>query len=107
MRTLATPPDENVVTLSRSRILLAILVATLAAALSACGRHGPVELPPETRARGAALKAQQEAAQARTQRGAKPPAPGADAPSPPPPPIPGTVGNRPPDQYPFLLDPLL
>jgi len=76
-----------------------------AASLSACGRRGPLELPPEVQARGAALKAAQ--AQSQPVRGAPKPAPGQAAPEPPPPPIPGTMGNRPPAQYPFPLDPLL
>lgn len=84
--------------------LIFALIAAAAASLAACGRRGPLELPPEVQARGAALKAQQEAAQAKT--GAKP-APGQVAPETPPPPIPGTIGNRPPADYPFPLDPLL
>ena len=87
--------------LSRVSILALALVAM---GLSGCGRRGPLELPPETQARGAALKSQQEAARA---RGAQRAAPGAEEASGPPPPIPGTIGNRPPAQYPFLLDPLL
>lgn len=90
----------------RNRARLFLLAALLAAALSGCGRRGPLELPPETQARGQMLKAQEEAAQAKAARGAKPPA-GAAEERRPPPPIPGTVGNRPPEQYPFLLDPLL
>lgn len=90
----------------RNRARLFLLAALLAAALSGCGRRGPLELPPETQARGQMLKAQEEAAQAKATRGAKPPA-GAAEERRPPPPIPGTVGNRPPEQYPFLLDPLL
>ncbi len=83
------------------------MLAFAAASLAGCGRRGLPELPPETQARGAALKAQEEAAQARAAKGAPRPAPGADEASRPPPPIPGTIGNRPPEQYPFPLDPLL
>ena len=81
-----------------------LALALFAASLGACGRRGPLELPPETQARGAALRAEAEARAART---GLPPSPGAAAPSLPPPPIPGTIGNRPPAQYPFPLDPLL
>ncbi|MCX7898534.1 MAG: lipoprotein [Methylocystis sp.] len=83
--------------------LFALIAALIgAASLAGCGRKGPLELPAETQARGAALRAQEEA---------RPPtsrlAPGAAEPDRPAPPIPGTIGHRPPDQYPFLLDPLL
>jgi predicted small lipoprotein YifL len=92
------------VTLRRTR-LFAILAATLAAsALAGCGRRGPLELPPEYQAQGAALKAQQDAELART---AKKLPPGAAVPAPPPPIPSGVTGNRPPAQYPFPLDPLL
>jgi predicted small lipoprotein YifL len=90
------------VTLRRTRLLI-LLSAIAATGLSACGRRGPLELPPEVQARGEALKAQQAAAQARTAKNA----PGQAQPEPPRPPIPGTIGNRPPEQYPFPLDPLL
>jgi predicted small lipoprotein YifL len=84
------------------RSVAALALALIAASLGACGRRGPLELPPETQARGAILRAQAEAAQAKAAtHGAPPPA------NVPAPPIPGTVGNRPPDQYPFPLDPLL
>jgi predicted small lipoprotein YifL len=91
------------VTIRRTHLLL-LLAALAAAGLSACGRRGPLELPPEIQAQGAALKAQQAAALAKN---APKPAPGQAAPESPPPPIPGTIGNRPPEQYPFPLDPLL
>lgn len=90
-------------TIHRTRLLL-LLAAFAATGLSACGRRGPLELPPEIQAQGEALKAQQAAALAKN---APKPAPGQAAPEPPPPPIPGTIGNRPPAQYPFPLDPLL
>lgn len=94
-----TPPSPLLI---RRAAVLALALA--AASLAACGRRGPLELPPETQARGAALRAEAQAAQA---RGPQRPAPGAAEPSLPAPPIPGTVGNRPPSQYPFPLDPLL
>lgn len=99
------PADGLTVTLNR--ILLYLCAALLLGALTGCGRRGPLELPPETQARGQMLKAQDEATQTKAARGAKAPAPGEEDPKRPPPPIPGTVGNRPPDQYPFPLDPLL
>lgn len=91
----------------RTRLLVFLSVAALAAGLSSCGRRGPLELPPETQARGAALKAEQEALRGKSARNAPRPAPGEAAPPAPEPPIPGTIGNRPPEQYPFVLDPLL
>jgi predicted small lipoprotein YifL len=85
-----------------------LLAATLfAIGLPGCGRRGPLELPPEVQARGEALKAEQAAAQARAAKNAPKPAPGQALPEPPPPRIPGTIGNRPPEHYPFPLDPLL
>lgn len=93
-----TPP------LLTRRPLAVLALALVAASLGACGRRGPLELPPETQARGAILRAEAEAQATRT---APRPSPGAPAPSVPPPPIPGTIGNRPPAQYPFPLDPLL
>lgn len=81
-----------------------LAAALLAAPLAGCGRRGPLELPPDVQARGAAIKAQQEA----QARAAKPrAAPGAAEPEAAPVRIPGTLGNRPPEQYPFVLDPLL
>ncbi|MGJ0511765.1 LPS translocon maturation chaperone LptM [Methylocystis sp.] len=93
-----TPP----LPLLTRRRLAVLALALVAASLGACGRRGPVELPPETQARGAILRAE-----ARAARAAPRPAPGAPETSLPPPPIPGTIGNRPPAQYPFPLDPLL
>jgi predicted small lipoprotein YifL len=94
------------VTFRRSSLPI-LLALAVAASLSACGRRGPLELPPEVQARGEALKAEQAAAQAKAGRNAPAPAPGGARPEPPAPPIPGTIGNRPPEQYPFPLDPLL
>lgn len=91
-------------TLRGFRLLLLLAGAVAALGLSACGRRGPLELPPEVQAQGAALKAEQDAARARN---APKPAPGAAEPAAPPVRIPGTMGNRPPDQYPFPLDPML
>lgn len=91
-------------TLRGIRLFLLFAGAVAALGLSACGRRGPLELPQEVQDRGAALKAEQDAARA---RGAKKPAPGAAEPEGPPVRIPGTMGNRPPDQYPFVLDPML
>ncbi|MBI1981321.1 MAG: lipoprotein [Methylocystis sp.] len=80
-----------------------LALALVAASLGACGRRGPLELPPESQARGAILRAEAEAAQAKAAARGAPPPP-ANAPAPP---IPGAIGNRPPDQYPFPLDTLL
>lgn len=91
-------------TLRGFRLLLLFAGAVAALGLSACGRRGPLELPPEVQAQGAALKAEQDATRARS---ATKPAPGAAEPAAPPVRIPGTMGNRPPDQYPFVLDPML
>lgn len=91
-------------TLRGFRLLLLFAGAVAALGLSACGRRGPLELPPEVQARGAALQAEQDAARAKN---ASKPAPGAAEPVSAPVPIPGTVGNRPPAQYPFPLDPML
>jgi predicted small lipoprotein YifL len=95
------------VTLRGFRLLLLLAGAVAALGLSACGRRGPLELPPDVQARGAALQAEQEATRATNARSAPKPAPGAAEPTPPPVRIPGTIGNRPPAQYPFPLDPLL
>lgn len=92
----------------RKPILASLLAAALlAGGLSGCGRRGPLELPEETQARGAALKAEQDAARAAAARSGPKPVPGQAEPEAAPVRIPGTIGNRPPDQYPFLLDPLL
>lgn len=82
-----------------------VLAALLAAGLSGCGRRGPLELPPDVQARGQYLESV-EAAKPKTPVKGKT---GAEAPParPPPPAIPGTIGNRPPENYPFPLDPLL
>jgi len=92
------------VTLRGIRLLLLGAGSVAAFGLSACGRRGPLELPPEVQARGAALKAEQDTARAKN---ATKPVPGAADPEAAPVRIPGTMGNRPPDQYPFPLDPML
>jgi len=104
------PPSRR-----KSRSLaLAATLALLAAGLSGCGRRGPLELPPDVQARGAYLRAEEEekansrppaksSRKAKAGEEAAPPPPA----NPPPPPIPGTIGARPPEQYPFFLDPLL
>ena len=89
-------------TLRSPRLFAVLAAALIAAGLSGCGRRGPLELPPETQARGA-LRA--EARRESGPHGAQ--AAAGDASRVPPPPIPGTIGNRPPAQYPFPLDPLL
>lgn len=87
-------------------MILTAAAALLATGLSACGRRGAPELPPETTALGETLK-KQDAAQAKPGRNGARPAPGVDDSAKQPPAIPGTLGHRPPDQYPFPLDPLL
>jgi predicted small lipoprotein YifL len=101
-RIAVTPPLPPLT----SRLLGILALALALTSLGGCGRRGPLELPPETQARGAFLRAQAEAEQAKAAAHGAPPPPPPPAGAPPPP-IPGTVGNRPPDQYPFLLDPLL
>lgn len=91
-------------TLRGIRLFLLFAGACAALGLVGCGRRGPLELPQEVQDRGAALKAEQDAARASS---AKKPSPGAAEPEAPPVRIPGTMGNRPPDQYPFPLDPML
>lgn len=91
------------------RSLAALAAAALFAfSLSGCGRRGPLELPPDVQARGAAIKAQDDAERTKTaSRGGPKAAPGEAEPEAAPTRIPGTIGNRPPEQYPFVLDPLL
>lgn len=89
--------------LFQPRAAVLLLCTTLALpVLSGCGRRGAVELPPEVAARPKAVV---------VQRTTVVPPPGSKAPVeeevkaqey-----IPGTPGYRPPDQYPFILDPLL
>ena len=87
-----------------STFFAALAALTMLGALSGCGRKGPLELPPETQARGAALKAleaQNPKAHAAESNFAD------KAPRKKDPGIPGTSGHRPPEQYPFPLDPVL
>lgn len=74
------------------RFALALALAFLS--LCACGRRGPLELPAETQARADALRAEQKA-KARPGEPERPVV------------VPGVIGARPPQNYPFLLDPLL
>jgi predicted small lipoprotein YifL len=85
-------------------LAIAASLLLLAGSVGGCGRRGPLELPPETQARGDALRAEQRASAQKEKQGAVE-APG--APQEQPVRIPGTVGNRPPSQYPFPLDPIL
>ena len=107
----------------RPSLLLACLALLFASGLAGCGRKGPLELPPETQAYGEALKKQKlesqgangggqtssttpaqtgssqtEAAQKFDPNSEKQPKKSD---------IPGTSGNRPPQEYPFPLDPIL
>ncbi len=93
------------------RLILALAIAPLlAGALAGCGRKGPLELPPDVEAAREAKRAQQEAADAAkakaasgdhkqklSEEGAKPKAK----------PVEGDIGQRPPADYPFFLDPIL
>ncbi len=85
--------------LRSTSLILAVSAALVL--LSGCGRRGPLELPPEVQERGKALQ-ERDAAQPRP----KPSLGEAEA-KPEKLPIPGTSGHRPPQQYPFFLDPLL
>lgn len=102
LRIHALPLDKK----SRSLALVASTLL-LAASLSACGRRGPLELPPDVQARGAALRAEDEARAAHASHGARPKLSEEGAGDKKPQAIPGTVGHRPPQDYPFSLDPLL
>jgi predicted small lipoprotein YifL len=84
------------------RFIAAVALAFMVAGLSACGRRGPLELPPDAQARGFQAQAEAESRHPRPVNALGEPAQGL-----PPPPIPGTVGNRPPAEYPFFFDPLL
>ncbi len=84
----------------RSTSLLIVASAALLL-LSGCGRRGPLELPPEAQERGKALQ-ERDAAQPKRK-----PRLGEAEETPEKLPVPGTSGHRPPQQYPFFLDPLL
>lgn len=107
----------------RPPFLLACLALLFASGLTGCGRKGPLELPPETQAYGEALKKQKLESQA-ANGGAPAPAAASTQTSSPQneasqkfdpnseklpkkSDIPGTSGNRPPQEYPFPLDPIL
>ncbi len=92
------------------RLIFAFAIAPmLAAALASCGRKGPLELPPDVQAAREANRAQQETSapnpksvagspkQKLSEEGAKPKAQ----------PVEGEISHRPPQAYPFFLDPLL
>ncbi|WP_400769995.1 lipoprotein [Methylosinus sporium] len=85
--------------LLRPRSAATLLI--LALALSGCGRRGPLDYPPEVAARPKAVVVQKTTL---TPAGGKTPvAEDVKAVEY----IPGTPGFRPPEQYPFILDPLL
>jgi len=91
------------------RIRLLLALALCAGSLAGCGRKGPLELPPDVAAaRAERAQQQQAAAPAKapaggqqagfSQEGEKPAAPKW---------VEGDRGHRPPENYPFPLDPLL
>jgi predicted small lipoprotein YifL len=95
----------------RRRLIFAFAIAPLlAASLAGCGRKGPLELPPDVQAARDASRAEHEATAAAnaknvagspkqklSEEGAKPKAQ----------PVEGEISHRPPQAYPFFLDPLL
>jgi predicted small lipoprotein YifL len=101
-------PIKRLLVTIRPPILFVSLALLVASGLSGCGRRGPLELPPETQAYGEALKKQrQEEAQTSGKPDPTPPfQPNSEQPSRKSD-IPGTSGNRPPQTYPFPLDPIL
>jgi len=103
----AQPPMDRPALTLLPRLTLAASALLLAASLSACGRRGPLELPPDVQARGAALRAEDEARTAHGPHGARQKLSEEGAGDKKPQAIPGTVGHRPPQDYPFPLDPLL
>ena len=93
--------------MTRRYPLCLFLLALAAASLTGCGRRGPTELPAETQAFEAAMKAKQaEEQKALAAKGKTAKPKNYDA-STEPRGVPGTTGNRPPEQFPFPLDPLL
>ncbi|QGM47605.1 LPS translocon maturation chaperone LptM [Methylocystis heyeri] len=89
------------------RLIAASAAATLlAVALGGCGRKGPLELPPDVQAAREASRAEQEAAAPKAPAGQKPKLSEEGA-KPTAGPMEGDVGHRPPEAYPFFLDPLL
>lgn len=93
------------------RLIAAFAAATLfATALGGCGRKGPLELPPDVQAVRDARRAEQEAAAARSAknaRGDQKPKLSEEGAKPQAAPVEGDIGHRPPQSYPFFLDPLL
>jgi predicted small lipoprotein YifL len=79
----------------------ALILALALAGLSGCGRRGPLDLPPEVAALPKETVVQTTTV---TPEGSKKPvAQDVKAVEY----IPGTMGFRPPERYPFILDPLL
>ena len=93
------------------RLILALAIAPLlAGALAGCGRKGPLELPPDVQAARQEKIAQQqaeEAEKAKAENGGQPPKLSQQGVKPKARPVEGDVGNRPPADYPFFLDPIL
>jgi predicted small lipoprotein YifL len=84
-----------------SRPQRAALILLALAGLSGCGRRGALDLPPEVAARPKEAVVQKTTV---TPEGSKKPvAEDVKAVEY----IPGTIGFRPPERYPFILDPLL
>jgi predicted small lipoprotein YifL len=92
---------------NKKRLIAACAAATLlAAALGGCGRKGPLELPPDVLAAREGSRAEQEAAAPKAPPGPRPKLSEEGA-KPKTGPAEGDVGHRPPQAYPFFLDPLL
>ncbi len=94
----------------RCLILVFAIAPMLTAALAGCGRKGPLELPPDVQAAKDASRAEQEATAAANARSA----PGSpkqklseEGAKPKTQPVEGEISHRPPQAYPFFLDPLL
>ena len=89
------------------RLIIALAIAPLlAGALAGCGRKGPLELPPDVQAARQEKIAEQQAAEAAknpeekqklSQQGVKPKTEWVE----------GDIKHRPPEKYPFSLDPIL
>ncbi|MBY6241735.1 lipoprotein [Methylosinus sp. Sm6] len=79
----------------------ALILVLALAGLSGCGRRGPLDLPPEVTAQPREAVVQKTTV---TPEGSKKPVAeevrAVEY-------IPGTTGFRPPERYPFILDPLL
>ncbi len=93
----------------RRRLILAFAIAPLlAGALAGCGRKGPLELPPDVKAARDAKRAQQEAAEtAKAGKAGQQPKLSEEGAKSAPTKVEGDVGKRPPEHYPFILDPIL